>query len=167
MFGSTKAFLFSLKKHNNQFLQETIMCFSQIYCTEKIRRPLPREMGRTNHVVNTGRLLQRETHPPCHLDERKPGSEGCLLGSTMRTRLQPQPLGGRGETATSGKGCGSNMALFSQPPSVMFLNPRLSCQGLGCHACSPRTGLGNGPWLNRTRIQDRKKHYKTFSSSCL
>ena len=71
------------------------MCFSQICCTEKIRRLLPGEMGRTNSVVNTGRLLQRWTHPTATLIRESQEVRAVYLGTAMRTRLQPPPQGGK------------------------------------------------------------------------
>ena len=71
------------------------MCFSQICCTEKIRQLLPGETGRTNSVVNTGRLLQRWTHPPATLSRESQEVRAVYLGTAMRTRRQPQAQGGQ------------------------------------------------------------------------
>lgn len=74
------------------------MCFSQICCTEKIRWLLPREMGRTNSVVNTGRPLQRWTHPPATLIRESQEVKDCLLGNCHENQpVAPTPRGGEGE----------------------------------------------------------------------
>ena len=44
------------------------MCFPQMRCTEKIRRLLPRGMGRTNTAASTGRAAAEVATSPCHPD---------------------------------------------------------------------------------------------------
>ena len=78
------------------------MCFPQIRCTEKIRRLLPRGMGRTSSAVSTGRAAQRRPHPPATLI-RESQEAGCLLGNHHENhRAAALTREGGGETTSSG-----------------------------------------------------------------
>lgn len=146
------------------------MCFSQICCTEKIRWLLPREMGRTNSVVNTGRPLQRWTHPPATLIRESQEVKDCLLGNCHENQpVAPTPRGGgRGETAQSGKAWDPSRAFFSHPlRGDLCLNLGLGCQRRSHHACSPRDRTGKRARETRQGFRMGRRALRLLTSDCL
>lgn len=120
------------------------MCFSQICCTEKIRRLLPGDKGRTNSVDSTGRLRQRWTHPPATLIRESQEVRAVSLGTAMRTRRQPQPQGGQKQPHL-GKAAipaGHSPVLC---PVIGFCPGDRGVPEEGTLPALPRTELGIGP----------------------
>lgn len=141
------------------------MCFSQICCTEKIRWLLPREMGRTNSVVNTGRPLQRWTHPPATLIRESQEVKDCLLGNCHENQpVAPTPRGGgKGRNSPIWESLGSQQSLLLTPSagwSVSELGTGVPTKKPPC-LLSPGQNWEEGQ-RNPTRLQDGKKSSKTL-----